>query len=129
MFCKGDNMKFKGFAIVAGVFAAAIILSGCGDSGTNTNNNPVFSNIAGIDTFYTSYELAGKKDTDNFSFDYDYSKVSSINIEATLDSGVSWITIQSIAANSSNKATVQWALNTDTAGLNYFGVKSVFIRI
>jgi hypothetical protein len=115
-------MRFKSVAIFVNVFAAAMmIFSGCGDSGTNP--------VAGLDTLYAAYESSDKPDTVNLSFVYNSSKVSSINVEATLDSGVSWITIRSITANSSNKATVQWLLNSDTVNFNYFGIKNAYIRI
>jgi hypothetical protein len=122
-------MKFWREAIAVNVFAAAMIFSRCGDSGTNVDYNPVFGNIAGLDTLYSAYELSGKPDTVKLSFDYNSSKVSSVNVEATLDSGVSWITIRSFTANSSNKATVQWLLNSDTVNFNYFGIKNAYIRI
>jgi hypothetical protein len=129
LFHREFDMRFKRVAIFVNVFAAAMIFSGCNDSGTNVNNNPVFGNIAGLDTLYAAYELSGKPDTVKLSFDYNSSRVSSVNVEATLDSGVSWITIRSFTANSSDKATVQWLLNSDTVNFNYFGIKNAYIRI
>ena len=64
----------------------------CCDNGTGPNDNsPALSNVSALDSLYAGYLLLSgdPPDTLRISFDYNSSKVTSIDVRATLDSGKS----------------------------------------
>jgi len=113
---------------------SALLLYGCGNNGTGPNNGPAFAALSKLDTFYVAYtspNAVDKPDTISFSFSYNPSKVRSIKLSATLDSGKSWIRVSSITPNNSGKAAVVWIPKSDTgsAHFKYFGEKRAFLRV
>jgi hypothetical protein len=128
MIMHGKRTGFIGWGI------AALLLSGCGDSGTSPKIASAFYNISKPDSLYLAYEspdFFNKPDTISLSFNYNPAKVTSIYVSATLDSGKSWILVSSITPNSSGFASVLWTPKTDAVSDNftYFGEKKSFFRI
>ena len=111
-------MKVFKIAIFAGTAAAAFVLAGCGDGGTGPDNSPAFGNVSNFEPLYLKA-----------SFDYNSSKVKSIEISITLDTGKSWVQIALMTPQSSNKASIAWAPLSDAANFGYFGGKQCFLKI
>ena len=106
----------------------------CCDNGTGPNDNsPALSNVSALDSIYAGYLLLSgdPPDTLRISFDYNPSKVTSIDVSATLDSGKSWIPVATVTPDGSTTAKVVWPLNTDAdAGhFNFFGIKEGYLNI
>jgi hypothetical protein len=104
------------------------------DSGTGPadNNAAILSNVSALDSVYTGYyRMYDPPCTLKVSFNYNASKVSTIDISATLDSGKSWIPVSTVTPNGSNTATVVWPLTTtaDTGHFNFFGYKEGYLKI
>ncbi len=121
--------------IVAAVGAVVLMLSGC-DNATGpdgaSDNSPALSNISAPDSVYAGYfRLYDPPCTLSVSFDYNSSKVSSIEVSATLDSGQSWIPVTTVVPNGTNTATVVWPLTTDadTGHFAFFGFKEGYLKI
>ena len=116
--------------------SSAGFFAGCFDSGTEPNNDPAFSNLTKLNAghVYVAYPAppnqTEKLDTVKISFNYNSSKVSSIKIQATLDSGKTWIQVAEVTPNSSNNASIQW-IPRDAAltDFNYFGFKDCWLQI
>jgi len=119
--------------ILATTSVAALTLWGCGDNGTGPDNRPALSNVSALDSLYAGYLLLSgdPPDTLRISFDYNSSKVTSIDVSATLDSGKSWIPVATVTPNGSAMATVVWPLNTDadTGHFHFFGIKEGYLKI
>ena len=125
-------MKVFKIAIFAGTAAAAFVLAGCGDGGTGPDNSPAFGNVSNFEPLYLAYltnDPIYKPDTIKASFDYNSSKVKSIEISITLDTGKSWVQIALMTPQSSNKASIAWAPLSDAANFGYFGGKQCFLKI
>ncbi|MBN1130363.1 MAG: hypothetical protein JXA71_15330 [Chitinispirillaceae bacterium] len=111
-----------------------MVLSGCGDGGTEPNNDPAFSGLSSLGTKpYVAYAWPDpyeKFDTLSLSFNYNSSKISSIKVEATLDNGATWFSVATPAPNSSNKATVKWVPKEAAAAvINFFGFKTGKLKV
>lgn len=127
-------MKEIGGYLIGFVIAGAVLLGGCGDNAVGPKTSAALSNVSPMDSVYAGYPLIDnneRPDTLKVSFEYNASKVTSISVSATLDSGKTWIPISVIAPNASNRATVVWPLcsDADTAHFNYFGFKEAYIKI
>jgi hypothetical protein len=115
---------------------SAGFIAGCFDNGTEPDNDPAFSNLTKLNDGhrYVAYlaplNQTEKLDTVSFSFNYNSSKVSSIKIQATLDSGKTWIQVADVTPNSSNNASIQW-IPKDAAltDFNFFGFKDCWLQI
>jgi hypothetical protein len=125
-------MKVYKIAIFAGTAAAAFVLAGCGDGGTGPDNGPAFGYVSDLEPLYLAYltnDPIYKPDTIKASFDYNFSKVKSIEVSITLDTGKSWIKVASVIPQSSNRASIAWAPLSDAANFGYFGGKRCFLKI
>jgi hypothetical protein len=125
-------IKRAWIAFLGSTGVSACLLSGCGDSGTSPNNSPAFSNVSKFEPFYLAYispDPIYKPDTIKASFDYNSSKVKSIEVSITLDTGKSWVPAASITPQSSNKASIAWPPLSDPANFGYFGGKRCFLKI
>ena len=115
------------------ILLAAVMLLGCVESGTNTDQSPALSNMAILgDKLYVSYlspDPLVKFDTIWISFNYNASKVKSIDIWATLDSEKTWISLGGVFPNNSKKASFEWVPKNYPTAFNYCGKKEAFIRV
>lgn len=118
-----------------GAIALFIWFFGCDDGGTGPNNDPALSNLTKLNTgyLYVAYKTPNvdtKLDTVTITFDYNSSKIQSIAVKATLDSGQTWIKIADLNATGSNHASIKW-IPKDAAQttFNYFGFKECYLRI
>lgn len=116
------------------VLTGITVFFGCGDNGVGPGDAPAFSELTGLDTLpYVAYQTPDeytKLDTVTFSFKYNSAKIASILVEATLDSGVTWITIATPAPTKLNGASVQWVpKDGDSATKNFFGYKTGKIKV
>jgi hypothetical protein len=101
-------------------------------TGPDDNDSAILSNVSALDSVYTGYyRIFDPPCTLKVSFNYNTSKVSTIDVSATLDSGKSWIPVSTVTPSGSNTATVVWPLTTtaDTAHFNYFGFKEGYLKI
>jgi hypothetical protein len=119
-------------AILAGCLTIAIF-SGCKNSGIGPDNSPAFSNMARLeDKLYVAYkspDLLEKPDTIKILFNYNSSKVKSIGVQATLDSGQTWIPLGRIIPDNSDKASLPWIPKNDSITFKFCGKKEAFIRV
>jgi hypothetical protein len=113
-----------------------IIFLHCEDNNPVSGNNaPAFSELifrSSSKTYvaYASPDRMVRPDTVSMSFNYNSSKVTSIRVQATLDSQRTWISIGTIIPNSSNSGSFSWVpLKENTATINYFGRKNCCIRL
>jgi hypothetical protein len=119
-----------------GVISIGIVLFffcdfGTGPDGT-PDNSPALSNVSAPDSVYAGYfRLYDPPCTLSVSFNYNSSKVSSIDVSATVDSGKTWIPVTTIAPNGTNTAKVVWPLATDadTGHFAFFGYKEGCLKI
>jgi hypothetical protein len=101
----------------------------------NSQSDPEFSNVTGLqsDKVYATYPTSAawktKLDTVKVSFEYNSSKVKSISVKATIDSGKTWLPVTDVTPNGSNSETVHWIPKNSSTLPKYFGVKHCFIRI
>jgi hypothetical protein len=123
------NILLALFLSFSGFFA------GCFDNGTGPNNDPPFSNLTKLSAGhrYVAYRAppnqTEKLDTVKISFKYNSSKVSSIKVQATLDSAKTWIHIATITP-SSNSALIQWVpKDAAQTAFNFFGFKECYLQI
>lgn len=128
------NHKRPAMFLVWVTYAAAVVLTGCGDNVTAPDNGPAFSNPTKLNTHiylsYTSPDPLLKSDTVKLSFDYNSSKVKSIKVDATLDSARTWIPVATINSDGSGKASVTWVpKDAAKTTFNYFGFKECSIKI
>lgn len=101
-------------------------------TGPDDNNAAILSNVSGLDSVYTGYyRMYDPPCTLKVLFNYNASKVSTIDISATLDSGKSWIPVSTVTPSGSNTANVVWPLTTtaDTGYFNFFGYKEGYLKI
>jgi hypothetical protein len=125
---------WKHFVEIAGIGAVLFCCcdNGTGPKGGTPDNSPALSNVSAPDSVYAGYfRLYDPPDTIRLSFNYNASKVTSIDVSATLDSGKSWIPVATVMPNSSNAATLVWPLNTDadTGHFSFFGFKEGYLKI
>ena len=124
--------KSQGYAFLSSFIAAAMLL-GCGENGTDPDQSPALSNMAKLgDKLYVAYntpDVLEKFDTVNISFNYNASKVKSIDIRATLDSEKTWISLGAVVPDNSKKASFAWIPKNDSITFNYCGKKEAFIRV
>lgn len=126
----GSIGKMIGYAAYA-----AFLLIGChANTGVNPDN-PTFGNLTrlGDDRTYVAYPFPDpwkrKLDTLTLSFEYNPSKVKSISVKATIDSGKTWLPITTLSPDGSNSHTVHWIPKNAPTVPKYFGIKRCFIRI
>jgi hypothetical protein len=119
-----------------GITGVGVVFFCCCNTGTGpdgaSDNSPALSNISAPDSVYAGYfRLYDPPCTLSVSFDYNSSKVSSIDVSATLDSGKSWIPVTTVVPNGTNTAKVVWALTTDadTGHFAFFGFKEGYLKI
>jgi hypothetical protein len=126
-------MSQVNFKYMLSLCLAAAMMHGCGDSGTNPDDGPAFSDMAipgnKLYVAYKSPDPIVKLDTVKISFRYNFSKVKSIDVRATLDSEKTWIPLAGLTPNSSNKASVLWIPEDDSVISNFFGKREGFIRV
>ena len=124
--------KSQGYVNLSSCIAAAMLL-GCGENGTNPDQSPALSNMAKLgDKLYVAYkspDVLEKFDTVNISFDYNASKVKSIDIRAMLDSEKTWISLGTVIPDNSKKASFAWVPKNDSIIFDYCGRKEAFIRV
>jgi hypothetical protein len=116
------------------LISSTCFISGCFNNGTD--NSPPFSNLTKLNNGhrYVAYlaplNQTEKLDTVKFSFKYNSSKITSILVQATLDSGNTWIQVADLTPNSSNSASVQWVLkDAAQTTFKFFGFKDCYIQI
>lgn len=109
------------------------MLLGCVDSGTTPDQSPALSNMAILgNKLYVAYkspDVLEKFDTIWISFNYNPSKVKSIDIRATFDLEKTWIPLSAVIPDNSKKASFAWVPKNDSITFNYFGRKEAFIRV
>ena len=119
-------------AMLLGYLTIALFF-GCKNSGTNPDNSPAFSSMAPLgDKLYVAYkspDLIEKLDTIRISFNYNSSKVKSISVRATLDSGKTWILVGTIVPDNSNKTSLSWIPKNDSSDFIFCGKKEAFIHV
>lgn len=110
-------------------------IAGCFDNGTGPNNDPPFSNLTKLSAGhrYVAYQAppnqTEKLDTVKLSFNYNSSKINSMLVQATLDSGKTWIHIATITPSSSS-ALIQWVpKDAAQTTFNFFGFKECYLQI
>jgi hypothetical protein len=116
------------YILLSLLISSTCFIAGCFNSGTD--NDPPFSNLTKLNDGhrYVAYlappNQTEKLDTVKFSFKYNSSKIASILVEATLDSGKTWILVADSTPNSSNGASVQWVpKDAAQTTFNFFGIK------
>ena len=123
-------MKIKKGGRIGSIGATAFFLAGCGNP-ESPDLSPAFDNVSLSSSLYVAYispDPLTKPDTVHVSFNYNASKVKSILIQATLDSGKTWLAVSTFAPNS-NKASVAWVPREDTLNFHYFGFREGYVRI
>jgi hypothetical protein len=133
------NMKISyaaRYAPLSIVCALSGFFAGCLDGGTGPNDDPAFSNLTKLNDGhrYVAYlappNQTEKLDTIRFTFKYNSSKINAILVQATLDSGKTWITISEMTPNNSNSASLQWVPKDAAQTMfNFFGFKECYLRI
>ena len=124
-------MKITKGGRIGSIGAFAVFLAGCGNT-ESPDLSPAFDNVSLSSPLYVAYispDPLTKPDIIHVSFDYNASKVKSIIIQATLDSGKTWLAVSSVTPNGSNKASVAWVPRDDTLNFHYFGFKEGYVRI
>jgi hypothetical protein len=115
--------------------ASAFLLIGCKGNNGLDPDSPAFGNATtlGDGKVYVAYPFRDqwkkKLDTVSLSFDCNESKVQSISVSATIDSGRTWLPIATIAPAGSKTYTVCWTPKSSADFPKYFGIKRCFIRI
>jgi hypothetical protein len=130
---KGTSMIKRSSGYILAFTSLMMALSFACNSGTGPDDNDaaILSNVSALDSVYTGYYRMYDPCTLKVSFNYNASKVSTIDISATLDSGKSWIPVSTVTPSGSNTATVVWPLTTtaDTGHFNFFGYKEGYLKI
>jgi hypothetical protein len=114
---------------------AALLLIGCvPESGTNPDG-PAFADLKklGDNKTYVAYPFPDpwkkKLDTLTLTFECNPSKINSISIAATIDSGKTWIPVTSVSAPFSKNLSVYWVPKNSSMVPKYFGIRRCFIHI
>jgi hypothetical protein len=94
---------------------------------------PAFSDMSRLgDKLYVAYkspDVLEKSDTVKISFHYNYTKVKSIDVSATLDSAKTWIPLSTLTPSASDQAAVSWVPRSDPVSFAYFGKKTAYVRV
>jgi hypothetical protein len=112
---------------------AALLLWACDEKGTTgPDNGAILSDVSALDSVYAGYpRLYDPPCTLTVSFHYNPAKAGAIEVAATLDSGISWIPVATVAPNGPNPAKVVWPLDRDddTGHFDFFGYKEAYLKI
>jgi hypothetical protein len=119
-------------SILAPAGIAALMIWACEEGGTAPDDGAALSGISAVDSVYAGYQrLFDPPCTVKVSFNYNASKVSAMEVAATLDSGKTWIAVATVASNGSKSAQVVWPLDrdADTGHFDFFGYKEGYLKI
>ncbi|MBN1306369.1 MAG: hypothetical protein JXA18_00530 [Chitinispirillaceae bacterium] len=117
------------FPLIIGLLA--VLLPTC--ERPPSSEYPAFSDLTALTgkrfVAYVSPDRKSKPDTIVISWNFSGMMMQSINAEATVDSGGSWILLPEVLHDGGNQATLRWVPGDDTVHFSYFGEKECFIRI
>ncbi|MBW8889385.1 MAG: hypothetical protein JF616_16640 [Fibrobacteres bacterium] len=118
--------------VLAPAGLAALLFWACDKSATGPGNGTAFGNLSAPDSVYAAYtRLYDPPCTLTVSFNYDPAKQGGVEVAATLDSGISWIPVATIAPGGPNPAKVVWPLDrdADTGHFDFFGYKEAYLKL
>ena len=118
----------RGLSVVPAVIAFSFL-----NCDTSTSPSMEVSNLTSLAgkrfVAYPSLNRLDKPDTVSVDWDFAGIGADEMKVDATIDSGASWISLDDLVAVDGQHASLRWVPGTDTARMNYFGEKSAIIRI
>jgi hypothetical protein len=111
-----------------------MLLPGCNNSTGPEDTRPSLSNLVIPQNMaltcypYQNRFVTSRNDSMTISFDYNSKKISSINLDGSIDSGNSWFQIAIIAAANVNHANYIWSPDSSIDVLKFCGERKCILR-
>lgn len=127
-------MNLKQLILIIPLQLSLQFLPGCNNSIGPEDTSPSLSNLVIPQnlalTCYSFRFVTSRNDSMTVSFDYNGKKISSVNLDGSVDSGKSWFQITKIDAGIKNHADYIWSpVDTNIAPLKFCGEKKCMLRV